>query len=164
MRRSAVSPFLALVVVAFGAVFFAVNSGGSPTFLSPIYLAPIGAPGHEASSRSVCSTNLWIERTTGASSRESWIAVPKGSSLHSEIRSAKQLQFELDPGSGPADACVADELDSRTGMEIVSAVLGACGCKDPPESQVVLFVTYIDLVGGCGKPSGEPRLLRTPSN
>lgn len=141
-----------------------MTSDGLPFHAEPIYLVPVGAPGHEQSRRSVCSTYLWIERTTGASSRESWIAVPKGGSLYSEIRSAKQLEFELDPGSGLADACVAGELDSRTGMDIVNAVLRGCGRKDPVESQVALFLTYSGLAGGCDKPSGQPRLAGTPSN
>lgn len=107
MRQSVVAfTLLALAVVL---VFRAVIFFASTLVGSPICLVPVGEPGHEESGRNVCSTYLSIERTTGAWSRESWIAVPKGTSLHSEIRSAKQLQFELDPGSGLADACVAEE-------------------------------------------------------
>jgi hypothetical protein len=129
----------------------------------PIYLVPVGAAGHEESRRDVCAAWLPIARTQLAWSRETWIAVPQGGSLHPELRAARHLQFELDPGSGLADACVAEELDARTARDIVSAVLAACGRRDPPESQAILFLKRADPGGTCEKPVGSPTLRPTPS-
>jgi hypothetical protein len=153
-----------LAFVALAGIAFAVRYVATRPIDSPLYVVPTGAVGHEESRRDVCAAWLSIGRTQNAWSMENWIAVPKGGSVHSEIRAAQHLQYELDPGSGLADACIAEELDSQTGEDIVSAVLGACRRKDPPEGQAVLFLRFADSAGKCEKPIGKPKLRPAPSN
>jgi hypothetical protein len=137
----------------------------------PLYLLPVESAGHEGSQRRVCADWLPIERTSEGWSLEWWIVLPKGSSLYSEIRSAKQLEFEIDPGSGLANVCVAEEKDSEQAPDIINAVLARCrpkltlGGRVAPESRVALHLTHFDQgAEACGTPSGTPRLGRTPSN
>ena len=134
----------------------------------PLYLKSPGSPDYESSMRPVCAALLSISRTPMSWRRESWIAVPKGSSLHTEIRSAKELFFETDPGSGLATVCVAEELSYEARRDLVSAVLDACRpglslgrSQHGPEAQVVLYLA--NFTGDCEKPTGTPTIV-TPSN
>jgi hypothetical protein len=137
----------------------------------PIFLVSAGAAGHEDSERRVCAGWLPIERDSKPWSMEWWIAVTKGSALYSEIRSAKTLQFETDPGSGLSDVCIAGELDLQKAPDIMDAVLNGCRPKVAlfarvePERQVILHVENLSLSSGtCEMPDGFPQLRRTPPN
>ncbi len=85
-----------------------------------------------------------------------------------EIRSAKELFFETDPGSGLANVCVAEELSYETRPDLVSAVVDACKPElsfgrpqHGPEGRVVFYLA--NLIGDCEKPTGAPTIV-TPSN
>ena len=134
-----------LSIIAVSAI---VTAGIARCALAPvgrsIYLVPAGQPGHEESERYACAE--WRPNGHEASRfRDWWLVVPKGSSLHSEIRAAKRVEFEVDPGSGLADMCLGNELEFQSGPSVVKGVLEECYRRDGflarrprPEEQVAL--------------------------
>jgi hypothetical protein len=125
----------------------------------PIFLEPVGSPRHDDSERDVCAD--WF-----GSPDKWWIAVEKDSSVYSEIRSAKGLQFETDIGSGLSNVCVSEELDFKTRPDLVKEVLRSCdrgGWHARPryERQVVLHLA--DSPCPPPAPSGGEAAGGTPS-
>jgi hypothetical protein len=139
MRRQVFAIVAVFAIAAAGVVWRATAPSGRS-----IYLVPAGQPGHEESERHACAE--WRPNGRGLSRfRDWWLVVPKGGSLHSEIRAAKRMEFEVDPGSGLADMCLGDEVDFQSGPGIVKEVLEACHRRDGflarrarPEEQVAL--------------------------
>jgi hypothetical protein len=124
----------------------------------PIFLEPAGSPRHDASERDVCA--MWLRYP------EWLIAVEKDSSVYSEVRSAKRLQFELDVGSGLDDVCVSEELDFQTRPDLVKAVLRSCDrggwhARPKYERQVVLHLQGRPH-SAFAPPGCEPRPIAVP--
>jgi hypothetical protein len=144
----------------------AVHHAAAPK-TAPLSLSSPGSSDYESSMRPVCGALLSISRTPADWHPEAWIAVQKGSALYSEIRSAKNLYFETDPGSGPSSVCVAEEFSYQTRPDLVNAVVAKCKpsvslrtSQVGPEDQIVVHLA--NLVGTCEKPAGTPTLV-TPT-
>src|SRR5438045_6354745 len=92
------------VAVALALAFAVKNCAGDP-----IYTASQDRP--STVERRVCSQWLPVSRSqVDAWEMEWWVLVTAGSELHNELRSARRLQFEIDPGSGLSDVCVARQI------------------------------------------------------
>ena len=134
----------------------------------PIHLVHAGDPDPEGSVREVCAEWRPDQRAVSRS-RDWWIVVPRESSLHAEIRSAKRLLFEVDPGSGLSDVCLIEELEFQSVPDVVKGVLEACRRREGlwarrPEEQVALRVNAAEGDRACDKPGGASKAPSTPPN
>jgi hypothetical protein len=95
----------------------------------PIYISTAGST-TALSERRVCAALLEAaDRPSGSWSRQWWIVLRKGSGLYTEIKQAKRIEFEIDPGSGVRRACVGFEQSAEDPGSIVDAAREQCGAS-----------------------------------
>jgi hypothetical protein len=94
------------------------------------------------------------------------VATP-GTSLYRDLLKAREVKFELDPGSGLGDACIDDEgvpyADEPS--NIVHAVLENCSIttkwrtlRGSPQEQVAFFIGWPDSNRApCKRPGNDNR-------
>ena len=150
-RRKTLLVLSAGLVLTSAGVIYGYSLATDPRS-SPIFLEPAGSPQHDDSERDVCAK--WF-----GSPDKCWIAVEKDSSVYSEIRSAKGLQFETDIGSGLSNVCVSEEFDFKTRPALVEEVLTSCDrggwhARPKYERQVVLRLAALPC-RGFDPPAGE---------
>jgi hypothetical protein len=164
-KRKTVIVLAAGFVLTCSGVIYGYSLATEP-LTSPIFLEPAGSPHHDDSERDVCAE--WF-----GSPDKWWIAVEKNSSVYSEIRSAKGLQFETDIGSGLSNVSVSEEFDFKTRPDLVKEVLRSCDrggwhARPKYERQVVLHLETFP-VHAFTPPDGEaaggtPGVRVTPPN
>jgi hypothetical protein len=162
-RRKTIIILSAGLVLACSGVLYAFDLATRP-LRDPIYLESAGSPHHDDSERDVCAK--WF-----GSPDKWWVAVEKDSSVYSELRSARHLQFETDIGSGLSDVCRSEEVDFKMRPELVKEVLASCDrggwhAKPKYERQVVFHLASCPAIAPSGgeQPRGTPAVREVPPN
>ena len=126
----------------------------------PIYLSAV--VDHRGFEQRACAA--WLP-TGPAHELEWWIVATPGSRRHQQLRSAKRLDFEMDPWSGTREVCLGKQVAFKDEpSNVVRAVVDSChpltkliSLRGPIENQVAIRLR--DKAAPCDDTPDDPRVV-----